>query len=185
MRFLSQVHSRPVFFVLPSAGTTVTITIETTTSTLSTSTTSSNITTTSASSIYQVAYYSFDNQTDNLMGNYDAGGILPPVYVAGWVGNAINFSHFDKQYLSTAHIPLNLRSFTIEFWFYATNLTSTWDYSFGGQNHSQSGNRRLFFNIRYRALALGFYANDLVGTTILSIKRWYHAAFVYDNATQR
>lgn len=89
------------------------------------------------------------------------------------------------QFLSTPYIPLNLRSFTIDFWFFATNLSTSWDFSFGGQYESQSFSECLFLNIRNRKLCFGFYASDAIGNANITTNRWYHVAFVYNNATQQ
>ena len=133
----------------------------------------------------RIAFYSFDSTTNDAMGSYPASGISSPTYVTGWVGSAISFLASNGQSLSTTHIPLNSRSFTIEFWFYATDISSKWDFSFMGQLMAQSLHQCLFMNIRNQVLLFAFFNDDTVGTTTLWINRWYHAAFVFDNSVPR
>jgi len=138
----------------------------------------------SISKLSRLAFYSFDNVTTDAEGNYPASGTASPSYVSGWVDSAVSFDYSNNQYLSTLHIPLNYRSFTIDFWFYATNLSSGWDFSFGGQSEATSTGKCLFFNVHYQKLYFGFYALDTTGTINISTNQWYHTAFVYDNTTQ-
>ena len=119
------------------------------------------------------------------MGNYSMDDIASSNYVRGWIGSAISFSYSNTQFLSTSYIPLNSRSFTIDFWFYATDVSSTWDFTFGGEMQSSSSNKCLFLNIRNKVLYFGFYNADTARITTISINQWYHAVFVYDNSIQR
>ena len=89
------------------------------------------------------------------------------------------------QLLSTPYIPLDSRSFTIDFWFFATNLSTSWDFSFADQYESQAFSKCLFLNIRNRKLCFGFYASDAIGYANITTNKWYHVAFVYDIATQQ
>lgn len=114
------------------------------------------------------------------MGTYSLSGISSPFYVSGWVNTAIRFDYFNSQFLTTSYIPLSSKSFTIEFWFYATDLTSTWDFTFGGERESSSNRKCLFLNIRNQILFFGFFTADLAGTTTILINKWYHVAFIYD-----
>ncbi len=117
-------------------------------------------------------------------GNYPASGISSPNYVTGWVGSAVNFTASNAQRFSTGNILLNSRSFTIEFWFYATDI-SAWDYSFMGEYFGQTQDQCLFINIRYQKLFFGFFSDDTSGTTTLVINTWYHGAFVYDHTIRQ
>ncbi|CAF1441015.1 unnamed protein product [Adineta steineri] len=162
---------------------------ETNTATTTTATTNmfcgSSCVNTTISTSSRLAFYSFDNTTSDATGNYSMSGIASPNYVRGWIGSAINFSYNNTQFLSTSHIPLNSRSFTIDFWFYATDVSSTLDFSFGGEMQSSSNSKCLFMNIRNKVLYFGFYSADTAGITNISINQWYHTAFVYDNSTKR
>lgn len=100
--------------------------------------------------------------------------------MTAWIGQGISFQASDTQRLSTGNIPLDSRSFTIEFWFYATNL-SAWDNSFMGQYRNSSANQCLYINIRNGRLILGFFSDNLQANTTIIVNRWYHAAFAYDH----
>ena len=132
----------------------------------------------------RLAFYSFDFVTTDATGNYPASGIASPTYVNGWVSSAVSFMASNAQRFSAGNIPLDSRSFTIEFWFYATNIGS-WDYSFMGEWSSSAPNRCLFINIRNQKLFFGFFNDDTAANTVLVANRWYHAAFVYDYTTRR
>lgn len=80
-------------------------------------------------------------------------------------------------------MPLDDQSFTIEFWFYATALTSTWDYSFAGQYEASRPSKALFLNIRNGKLFFSFYKDPTAGNTSITENQWYHAGFVYDIIT--
>lgn len=139
---------------------------------------------TTTSTLSRVAFYSFDSNTLDATGTYSASGTASPTYVTGWVGSAISFVASNAQRLSAPYIPLNARSFTIEFWFYAMDVSSNWDFSFMGQYVSQSLRRCLFINIRNQVLYFGFFGDDTAGNTIVVINKWYHAAFVFDNSAR-
>lgn len=64
-------------------------------------------------------------------------------------------------------------------WFYCTYLTNG-DNGLFGQYHSQNLAQSLHYQIRNYHLHLGFYADDLEGSTMIQINTWYHVAFVYD-----
>lgn len=133
-------------------------------------------TTTSTSS--WLAFYSFDSVTTDATGIYPASGIASPTFVTGWVSSGVNFTASNAQRFSVGNIPLNSRSFSIEFWFYATNI-SAWDYAFVGEYSSQSTSECLFINIRYQKLFMGFFGDDISGVTTIVSNKWYHAAFTY------
>ncbi|CAF4044974.1 unnamed protein product, partial [Rotaria sp. Silwood1] len=180
--------------VTTTTTTTTTTTVTTTTVTTTTTTTVTTITTatpicgstcvnTSISTLSRVAFYSFDSTTTDATGNYSASGISSPTYVTGWVGSAISFTASNAQRLSTAYIPLNLRTFTIDFWFYATDVNSTINFAFVGECTTQKTDLCLFINIHKRVLFFGFFNDDTAGNTTVSPNQWYHAAFVFDNST--
>jgi len=120
--------------------------------------------------------------TTDATGTYPATGISSPTYVTGWVGSAVNFTASNAQYFSAGYIPLNSRSFTIEFWFYATDINA-WDYAFMGEYLGQTTDQCLFINIRNQTLFFGFFGDDTPANTTLVVNKWYHAAFVYDSTT--
>ncbi|CAF0841683.1 unnamed protein product [Adineta steineri] len=171
--------------------------ISTTTQTTSTSSTSTSTTTTNAycgyscinttvSRLSSIAFYSFDNNTFDSIGNYSMNATFSPSYVPGWIGSAINFTYNNSQFLSSrTHIPLDSRSFTIDVWFYVTDLTSFKDLGFGGECQLSTNDQCLFLNIRTKLLRIVFFADDTIGTTSLVINQWYHATFVYDSTIKQ
>jgi hypothetical protein len=132
-----------------------------------------------------IAFYSFDSVTTDATGTYPASGIVSPTYVTGWVGSAISFNYSNAQRLSTTHIPLASATFTIDFWFYSTDLTTYWEYSLMGEFTSQAADHVLFLNIRNHTPYFGFWADDTISTTNVSVNTWYHIAFVYNNTTRQ
>lgn len=141
-----------------------------------------NTTTSTAS---RIAFYSFDSVTTDATGNYPLTGISSPNYVSGWIGSAISFNASNAQRLNTSTMPISFQSFSIEFWFYALNVSSGWDIPFMGQCTAHVQDKCLFLSIWYNRLAFGFFADDTVGTLNLSPNNWYHAAFVFDNSTRK
>jgi hypothetical protein len=122
--------------------------------------------------------------TTDATGNYPATGISSPTYVTGWVGSAVNFTASNAQRFSAGNIPLKSRSFTIEFWFYATDINAG-DYAFMGEYLGQTTDQCLFINIRSQRLFFGFFNDDTPGSTTLVVNKWYHAAFVYDSTIHK
>ncbi|UJR07031.1 hypothetical protein I4U23_011319 [Adineta vaga] len=171
--------------------TTTSSTTITETSSTSTSTTTTNVycgitcINTTISTLSRVAFYSFDNNVLDSTGNYSMKANFTQNYVQGWIGSAISFTYSNQQYLQSIHIPLDSRSFTIDFWFYATEMLNNMAYSFAGERHSSVNSQCLFLDLRYRYLYMGFYDADTSGTTILSANQWYHATFVYDSTVKK
>ncbi|CAF1688037.1 unnamed protein product, partial [Adineta ricciae] len=75
--------------------------------------------------------------------------------------------------------------FTIDFWFYTTNLTGFKDLIFAGECQSSTNDHFLSFNARYKLLRLVFFSDDTFVKTNLTINRWYHATFVYDSTVKQ
>ncbi|CAF1664603.1 unnamed protein product, partial [Adineta ricciae] len=141
---------------------------------------------TTISRISTIAFYTFDNNTFDTVGNYSMNETFPVSYVPGWIGLAVNFTYTDYKYLSTkSHIPLNNRSFTIDFWFYTTNLTGFKDLIFAGECQSSTNDHCLCLNVRYKLLRLVFFSDDTFAKTHLMINRWYHATYVYDSTVKQ
>ncbi|CAF1491443.1 unnamed protein product [Adineta ricciae] len=183
---LAPVALNSVVITLPNRITTITTsTSSTITSTVATTAyCESTCVNTIISTLSRVVFYSFNgNMLDNV-GNYSLNLYFlgsTPNYVPGWIGSAINFIYSDQQFLFTKHIPLDSRSFTIDFWFYATNLTYTNDYSIAGEWQASAYDECLFFNIRGNVLYMGFFYDDISGITTILTNQWYHATFVYDS----
>jgi hypothetical protein len=71
-------------------------------------------------------------------------------------------------------------------WFYCTDLTSA-DSGLFGQYHDSVTDQSLHYPIRNYKLYMGFFGDDLLGSTTIQINTWYHVAFVYDlpSSTQK
>jgi hypothetical protein len=67
-------------------------------------------------------------------------------------------------------------------WFYSTALSSA-DYGLFGQYYAQTTDQSLHYLIRNYHIHLGFYNDDLSGSTTIQLNTWYHVAFVYDYAS--
>jgi hypothetical protein len=137
-----------------------------------------NITTSTSS---RVAFYSFDSNTADATGNYPASGIYSPTYVTGWVSSAISFTAANAQRLSTPNIPFNSSTFTIDFWFYATDISSNNDYGMMGEYLSQTTDEVLYISLYQKSPYFGFFNDDTHGALNISTGMWYHLACVYDN----
>ena len=130
-----------------------------------------------------IAFYTFDSVTTDATGTYPLSGIPSPTYVSGWIGSAISFDAALAQRLSTSNLPLNGVSFSIDFWFYAANVSSGWDIPFMGQYTAQLTDQCLFLSIYFTKLYVGFFADDTFANTTLTPNTWYHAAFTFDSST--
>ena len=91
-----------------------------------------------------------------------------------------------KQSVSVAQpfLPLFNRSWTFEAWIYLPNVTSGVEYPLVWQSEQTVWDKCLHLLVRNRRLLLGFYSDDLPGTTDLIASRWYHVAFVFDGVTR-
>lgn len=138
---------------------------------------------TSISAASLIAFYSFDSVTTDATGTYPLSWLVSPTYVSGWIGSAITFNAANSERLSTSNLPINGRSFSIDFWFYALNVSSGWDIPFMGQYTAQAQRQCLFLSIYFSTLYIGFFGDDTPGNTSLSPNTWYHAAFTFDGST--
>ncbi|CAF1486885.1 unnamed protein product, partial [Rotaria sp. Silwood1] len=143
-------------------------------------------TTTTAASI-ATAFWSFDNNALELYNGLDGTLFGLPSYTTSLLGYgaAISLTQSLTQYvaITSAIIPLNLRSFTIEAWIYPIGFTGG-EYGIFGQCQSTSTNLCLHFTSRNDKLYCGFYGNDVQGVTTLTMNVWTHVACVYDSASQ-
>ena len=134
-----------------------------------------------------MAFYSFDGNTLDSVGNYSMSTnplLFFSNYVTGLIGSAVIFGSSHTYLSSSVRIPLDSRSFTIDFWFYATTLTNTDEYGFAGECSFTTTDQCLFFSIRNSILYMAFYNDDTNGITTLTTNQWYHATFVYDSTAK-
>lgn len=102
-------------------------------------------------------------------------------------GQALSVLSSSSQSFQIASPFLNLAgtSFTVEARIYASTITG--NHGIIGQCQCIScSNQCFFFLIRSSRLHAGFTTtNNITGSTILTVNRWYHVAFVYNAATQQ
>ena len=111
-----------------------------------------------------------------------------PMFITnGYAKNALSLSASSNQYLITTFIPLSTTSFTIEAWIYPTGFPNTLDHSIFGLCSGPGPNQCLHLTIRKTAsvfrLYFGFNTNDCLGNETLTINKWAHVAFVFDQST--
>ena len=84
-----------------------------------------------------VAYWSFDGTAEDRSGNGNDGELFNgPVYVDGFLGNALQFDGVNDYFIST--FPLPAGGFTIEYWIKPTDGSIGPEHPFGmgGQNRA-------------------------------------------------
>jgi hypothetical protein len=141
-----------------------------------------NITSVSAS------FWSFDNNTLDGLSSYNEVLVNSATYQSPGIngyGSALWLQRNLSEYVNIpSYLNLSYTSFTVEMWFYLTNPTNN-DYGLFCQYYNTSTDELLHFLIRNSYLYMGFYADDLEGSTIIRNNIWYHAAFVYDYSSSR
>ena len=95
-------------------------------------------------------------------------------------GSALSTDINEAQFVEIpTYRNLSYRSFTVEMWFYLTDLDYD-DHGLFGQHEASATCQSLHLIVRNTQLRMGFYGDDLPGSTYLTTNKWYHAAFVYD-----
>jgi hypothetical protein len=136
------------------------------------------------------SFWPFDNNTLDILLSFDGIAINNPSYKTPGIngyGSALYINRSQNQFVEVStYRNLTYRSFTVEMWFYWISLTTA-DYGFFGQYHAQTADQSLHCMIRNEKLFLGFFSDDLSGSTNIQINTWYHVAFVYDysSSTQK
>ncbi|CAF3024471.1 unnamed protein product [Rotaria socialis] len=169
--------------------------IEKTTSTTTTSTTTTTTATffscgyscvgqTWASTINQLAQWSFDGTVRDNTNNYLTSTSVTPTFITGYNNQALFLNSTLNPSLSTSYIPLGNTSFTIDAWLYPTTFSNSSDQVLVSMCPVINNSSCLYLAIRRNNsnhyLSFGFYNDDLWGATILSLNQWIHAAFVFD-----
>ncbi|CAF3368880.1 unnamed protein product [Rotaria sp. Silwood1] len=140
-------------------------------------------TTTTATTVYS-AYWSFDNDANDLYETYNGtlvnGATFSSSTYFGYGYNlALNDSSYQSVTITSPFFNLSYTSFTVEAWIYGVALTG--DRSIFSQCQCSSCQSQcLYLIIRNYKMYMGFMLNDLVGATSLSTNTWYHVAYVYD-----
>ncbi|CAF4119826.1 unnamed protein product [Rotaria socialis] len=173
-------------------------TIENQSTSTSTTTTSTTTTTTAtffscgyscvgqtrASTINQLAQWSFDGTVRDNTNNYLTSTSVTPTFITGYNNQALFLNSTLNPSLSTSYIPLGNTSFTIDAWLYPTTFSNSSDQVLVSMCPVINNSSCLYLAIRRNNsnhyLSFGFYNDDLWGATILSLNQWIHAAFVFD-----
>lgn len=112
------------------------------------------------------------------MNIYNGTLIGTPSFVTGYINQAIKMSVNDS--VKFPFINFYQQSFTVEFWFYLTNVTNI-NMALFSECANTTLDRCLYFGITSNnTLQMGFWLDDISGTTSLAVGIWYHVAFVYD-----
>ncbi|CAF2420359.1 unnamed protein product [Rotaria sp. Silwood2] len=149
---------------------------------------SNNSTTTTAATTVYTAYWSFDNDANDLYGTYNGtvvnGATFSNTTYFGYGYNlALNDSSIQSVTITYPFFNLSYTSFTFEAWIYGNTLTG--DRSIFSQCQCSSCQSQcLYLIIRNYKMYMGFMLNDLVGSTSVSTNTWYHVAYVYDYASR-
>jgi hypothetical protein len=129
------------------------------------------------------SYWPFDNNTLDILSNFDGIVVNNASYKTPGIngyGSALSVNQNQNQFVEVStYRNLTYRSFTVEMWFYCIDLTSA-DYGLFGQYYAQTTDQSLHYIIRNTLTYMGFWSDDLPGSTIIQINTWYHVAFVYD-----
>ena len=129
------------------------------------------------------SFWSFDNHTlDDLAGFHGTpvGNLTYKSPGINGYGSALSIDPSRNEFVEVkVYRNLAQRSFTVEMWFYCTNLTNN-NYGLFQQNQYPNKSHSLHYQIRNNKTFLGFYINDVSGSIEIKIDTWYHVAFVYD-----
>jgi hypothetical protein len=134
--------------------------------------------------------WSFNNNTLDSLSGFNGVGINSPTYQTPGIdghGSALSVSQGNSQYVNIPTFRnLTYRSFTIDFWFYSTALTTA-DHGLVGQCYAAAIDQSFHILIRNYNLLFAFYSDDLQGSTVIQTDIWYHVAVVYDylSSTQK
>ena len=128
-----------------------------------------------------IATYRFENNEDDLSGNYDGTGTNIQ-YVAGRYGQAASFNGSDSQ-ITTSYNPDDTNAFSWSSWINVTNVaTDPNDNIFGTMESSSPFNGvAIFLDVNDIALSTGgsnrgnIVENVVTGT-------WYHVAITYNGS---
>ncbi|CAF4097271.1 unnamed protein product, partial [Adineta steineri] len=130
------------------------------------------------------SFWQFDNNTLDSISNLNGVGVNSPSYVTPGItgsGYAINLNKTNTQYVTIAANQIFANtSFTVEMWIYPTLLSDIF-YGLFSQHEASATDRLLHLILKYQLLYMGFFSDDLTGTTAVSVPyTWYHVTFVYD-----
>ncbi|CAM4771030.1 unnamed protein product [Rotaria magnacalcarata] len=182
--FLTYWLFSPSTTIESKSTTTTTTSTTTTTAAPSNSCSGSCVNQTWASTINQLAQWSFDGTVLDNTNNYLITTSKTPAFITGYNNKALFLNSTLNPSLSTSYIPLGNTSFTIDAWLYPTAFSNSSDHVLVSMCPVINNDSCLYLAIRRNNsnpyLSFGFYNDDLWGATILSLNKWIHVAFVFD-----
>ena len=138
-----------------------------------------NVTTVTPSTL--IASWTFDGHTYDASNNgYDGEIVNGAAFNCGYIDQAIILRNSSRQFVNIPYINLVKRSFTVEAWIYLYTSKPVGDAFIFIQCDTNVLDKCLHYVLRRNKLYLGFYSDDIIGTTNLTTSVWYHVAFVYD-----
>ncbi|CAF1282915.1 unnamed protein product [Didymodactylos carnosus] len=150
---------------------------------------STNTTTATVYTTVVSAYWSFDNNANDMYGVYNGALTGSATYQSAssavyGTGEMLYMYTGNSYFQMTTYFNLTYQSFTVDAWIYPTTISGDWPI-FGQCTCSTCTNQCLYLVIRSGKLFMSFNYNDLSGSTTLNTSMWYHVAFVYNYATMQ
>ena len=137
--------------------------------------------------------YTFDDNSKDYFGNYDATPVNNPQYVSPGYdgrGSAIRLRQNLSQCLNISkYMNFYQRSLTVEAWIYPLNIyihsgSGYIDSIIYAQTNSSTLNQYMWMMLRNGKNFGAFRSNDVVGVTLFQTNQWQHIAFTYDIDTK-
>ncbi|CAF1501011.1 unnamed protein product, partial [Adineta steineri] len=129
-----------------------------------------------------------ENNAVDIISGLNGEGVNSPTYVTPGItgsGYALKLISSSNQYITiSTYQSFVSTSFTIEMWIYPTTLSSNFYYGLFNQYQSLTTDHNLYVCLYGGNLKMGFWSDDVVSGTTLSINTWYHVAFVYDYSSR-
>jgi len=132
--------------------------------------------------------WTFDNNLNDFYENYPGNGINSPTYSSPGIngyGSCLYLNAANKQSITVNSPPfLNMAytSFSWNGWIKPTTLHNSiatgFDSALFGQFHQNTIDYSFYITIREQKPYFGFYLDDIQGTTILSVGKWYHVCLL-------
>lgn len=141
----------------------------------------SNVTTATLATL--LASWPFENNLVDSTNTYSGSITGGVAFVSGYANQALSLNGAQYVTISSPFLSLVNRSFTFEAWIALTTLSPSGDIGIFGQCYSNSTRQCLHLLIRSNKVYLGFYSDDLTGSTSVSVNTWMHVAYVYDLST--
>ncbi len=136
-----------------------------------------------------MASWDFDNDYSDDEHDYDGTPLYGPVFVQGYVNQAVSFAANSGQMVSTPYIPLANKSFSINAWVYPIGLTNLFHSAICGLCPMGANDYCLHMtfhnNVTSYTQYFGFYGDDVNSyTPAITVNNWIHVAFTFDSTTR-